>query len=152
AALRQPRPLQAATLEEWAVRGWLQGELAGLLPGALSPVDILYEWVWADPQIVRAWRFRERGTAHLPHEALVRDLWANLAAPDRERSAARLREAAAVAGSWWGGAERGWNRRPLVVLASSVGRKERGLPLAPLDDLTAAPLPAPLDAARVAAE
>src|SRR5205823_5550418 len=46
----------------------------------------------------------------------------------------------------------GWNRRPLVVLASSVGRKEQGLPLAPLDDLTAAPLPAPLDGARLAVE
>src|SRR5438132_311672 len=41
AALRQPRPLQPGTVEEWAARGWLEPEAAGLLPGALAPLDDL---------------------------------------------------------------------------------------------------------------
>jgi hypothetical protein len=152
AALRRPRPWQLPTLRRWVERGWLDPEGAGALPGELPPSVVFYEWAWADPEVTRAWRFREPVNELVPFEGLVRDVWANLPPGEAARTEARLREAVLTAGQWWGGAERGWNRRPLSVSAASVSRKQEGLPLLPLEDLTAAPLPGPVLAEAVARE
>lgn len=152
AGFRTARPLRETTLQEWTRREWLDSEQAELLPGSLDPASIFYEWAWVDRGASGDWRLRIRLEAGVALEDVVRDAWDNL--PEAQRTARRERLASAVrdAGSWWGGVERGWNRRPLAVLSSAVGRKQRGLPLLPMDDLTAAPLPGPVRTDRMAEE
>ena len=142
--LRAPRMWQPHTLQRWVDRGWLQPETASALPGEFSPAALCYEWALADPDAARAWRINEPLRPETPLEALVQDLWNNLPPSQREESRERLAQSVARASSWWGGAERGWNGRPYTLLESAVSRKQAGLPLLPLDDLTAAPLASPL--------
>lgn len=144
ALLQAPRVWQPATLQRWAERGWLELETASALPAELSPAVLFYEWAAVDPDIAASWRFREPVRVETPLEALARDAWNSLPAAERERSLERLREGVRRASSWWGGAEHGWNGRPFTVLDSSVTRKQSGLPLLALDDLSAAPLASPL--------
>jgi len=150
AALRLPRPWQRATLEGWAARGWLALDRLDMLPRELSPGQVLYEWAWVDPDAPRNWRFREAVRPEAPVELLVADLWAELPQPARAASRERLAEAVRTAGEWWGGVERGWNRRPLALRADDCGKKQAGLPLLPLPDLTCAPAPGPLAPALAA--
>lgn len=151
-ALRVVRHWQPPTLQAWVERGWLDPELARALPQELTPATVLYEWARVDPTVTRNWRFREPVKPETPFEALVRDLWRNL--PDAEQQRARGVLATAVAQStdWWGGAERGWNSRPLSMLASSVSKKQQSLPVVLMEDLTAAPLAGPLKGAAMAEE
>lgn len=147
AGLRASRALQAETLRGWMERGWVDEQQAALLPSALEPARVFYEWAWADPEIVRVWRLRGRVDASAPIEALVADAWESLPRAEQERSRERLTAAVRAASTWWGGAERGWNRRPLAVLSSAMPRKRGSqppLPLLPMDDLTAAPVPGPV--------
>lgn len=150
--LRRSQPWQPITLQEWALRGWLRPEAVQTLPESLNPAGVFYEWAAVDPDITLAWRFREPIRVETPVEALVRDAWSSLPAADQERTRARLAEAVRTAGAWWGGVERGWNGRPLVLLAGAAGRKSKGLPLLDMEDLTAAPAPSPLDAELLAKE
>jgi len=147
---RLPRPWQPPTVQAWVEQGWLEPQAAGALPQELSPAVVFYEWGGADPEVARHWQFREPTRATTPVEAFVRDAWAQLPADVAARSRERLAAATASAADWWGGAEKGWNGRPLVLPASAVSRKQAGLPLLPLDDLTAVALPGPFDAARLA--
>lgn len=137
--LRQSRPWQTATLEGWLSRGWLDPARLQTLPAELSPLAVFYEWAWCDPEVAGAWRVSLPPGPETPVEALVRDAWDQLPAVERHRTLTRLRKAVSNAGTWWGGAENGWNRRPLSVLATAVSKKTTGLPLLPLEDLTAAP-------------
>ena len=142
AALVRPRPWQLPTLQGWVERRWLDPELVGTLPSELAPGDVFYEWAWADPDVAAHWRFKEPVTELTPFEALVRDAWANLPAAEQTRTRERLTAAIGEAATWWGGAERGWNRRPLALLGSTLTKRQADLPLLGLDDLTAAPMPA----------
>jgi hypothetical protein len=151
-ALTTPRPWQLPTVQSWVQLGWIEPELVEALPPQLSPAQVFYEWAWADPESAAAWRFREPVLPTTPVEALVRDAWAQLPADQRAPRREALAAAVQRAGTWWGGAEQGWNRRPLAVLEAAVSKKQSGLPLIPLEDLTAAPLPGPLRAETVAAE
>ena len=147
------RVWQPATLEEWVGRGWLAADGAAALPETLSPTAVFYEWAWADPDVARYWRFREPVKEHTPVEALVRDAWRNLPEAAQTTSRERLATAVTEAATWWGGAERGWNRRPLSVPPGMVPKRGGApLPLLPLDDLTAAPVSSPIQAAVLAAE
>jgi hypothetical protein len=141
ALFRSPRPWQVPTLERWAAEGWLDPHKLPALPAEFPPVVVFYEWAWADPESALHWKFREPVTPETPVEALVADAWSNL--PDAVQAAARERLGAALqtACEWWGGAERGWNGRPLALLAEQVGKKQAGLPLLPMEDLSAAPAP-----------
>jgi hypothetical protein len=152
AALRLDRPWQLPTLQGWVQRGWLRPELVeGIVP-QLSPSVVLYEWATADPEAPRHWRLRQQVDPTTPFEAIAHELWEQYPPAAREPALQRLREAVVLAGTWWGGAERGWNGRPLSVPAAAVGRKQAGLPLLPLEDLTCAPLPAPADAHKATSE
>ncbi len=143
AALRAPRPWQPPTLHAWLQRGWILPEAAETLPDALAPAQVFYEWARAETASAAGWRLRDRPDADTPFEAVVRDAWSSLPESARPAAEARLREAVREAASWWGGSERGWNGRPLALSAAVVGKKQAGLPLLPLPDLTAAPLPFP---------
>lgn len=151
-ALRKAQPWQIPTLEGWVRQGWLDPELIEVLPPQLSAGQVFYEWAWADPEIGKYWRLREPLDETTPFEAVVRDVWSNL--PEAQKAGAKERLGAAViaASTWWGGAERGWNGRPLAVPAGTVNKKQQGLPLRPMDDLTAAPSPGPLRGEPVAQE
>src|SRR5688500_6401919 len=111
ATLRPGRPWQRPTLEAWVERGWLEPELVTLLPEQLSPAVVFYEWARADPGAVVFWRLSERLTVQTPFEVLVRDAWAHLPAETAAASRETLAGAVRDAGTWWGGAERGWNGR-----------------------------------------
>jgi hypothetical protein len=142
--LRLERVWQPATLEAWIGRGWLSVDGAEALPETLSPAAVFHEWAWADPDAVQHWRFREPLREQTPVEALVRDAWRNMPEAAQAQSRARLAEAVTEAATWWGGAERGWNRRPLSVPPDMLPKRSKtALPLLPLDDLTAAPAPGP---------
>ena len=143
-AMRVARPWQRLTLERWVRAGWLDPELLGALPDQMAPMTVLYEWARVDPEITKNWRLREPVLLATPFEAVVRDVWRNLPAAEQDRAAAVLAKAVTEAGAWWGGAERGWNGRPLSVLGTSVGKKQQGLQLLGMEDLTAAPLPGPI--------
>jgi hypothetical protein len=145
AALRQPRTLQGETLRRWVERGWLDPEGAGRLPARLSAVDVFYEWAWADPKVPLRWRLRAPAPA-AGVEEMVAGAWDRLPEADRVQARERLAQAVTEASTWWGGAERGWNRRPLAVPADAVPKKAQALPLLPLPDLTAAPAPPPVSA------
>jgi hypothetical protein len=89
----------------------------------------------------------------LPFEASVRDAWYNLPEEAQVMSRAALVDAVKTAGEWWGGVNKGWNGRPLALLGKDLPRRKRHLPLLPLlplDDLTAAPLPSAFNVSRVA--
>lgn len=147
------RVWQPATLEEWTGRGWLATNGAEALPESLSPTAVFYEWAWADPEVARYWRFRETLREHTPVEALVRDAWRNLPEAAQAESRERLVAAVTDAATWWGGAERGWNRRPLSVPPTMLPKRaDPTLPLLPLDDLTAAPTPGPFRAESLVIE
>ncbi|MCC2667765.1 MAG: hypothetical protein K0Q72_236 [Armatimonadetes bacterium] len=149
-ALRVSRPWQRPTLERWVKQGWLDPELLGALPAQIAPMTVLYEWARVDPQVTREWRLREPVVPETPFEAVIRDVWRNLSDAEQARAAAVLAKAVTEAGPWWGGAERGWNGRPLSVLASAIGKKQQDLPLLGMEDLTAAPLPGAINAAEAA--
>jgi hypothetical protein len=149
---REPRPWQMPLLRGWAERGWLIPELAETLPADLPPAELFYEWAWVDPDAARSWRFSEAVRPDTPNEALVHEVWSHLTAEEQVHTRERLAEALVEAGAWWGGAERGWNRRPLAVMGANLPRKKRQLPLLPLDDLTAAPLAAALRVEAMARE
>lgn len=145
-AWRAVRPLQPGTIARWEALGVLRPELRDALPGLLSAPQVFLEWAAVDPEAARWWHFREFPREECPLEALVAAAWE--AQPEARRPAAEaaLRDAVKEAAAWWGGAERGWNRRPLAVPPSLLprpGRRgaETGRLLLPLDDLTAAPLP-----------
>ncbi len=150
--LRLPRPWQLPTLEGWARSGWLDPELIEALPAEVSPATVFYHWAAVDPDVARGWRLREPLTETTPFEAVVRDVWRNLPADQQRTARERLAEAVVTAGTWWGGAERGWTGRPLSLPAASVPRKAQGLPLLGMPDLTAAPMPGPVHADAAAAE
>lgn len=149
-ALRAPRPWQVPTLQGWVERGWLDPELVRALPQELTAATVLFEWARVDPAVTRHWRFREPVRPETPFEALVRDLWNNLPVVEQERARGVLAAAVTQSVEWWGGAERGWNGRPLSLLGSNVSRKQKDLPLVLMEDLTAAPLPGPLKGAALA--
>lgn len=151
ALFRSPRPWQLPTLQRWAEQGWLDPQAVHALPAELAPAAVFYEWATADPEVAVHWRFREVVTPETPLEALVADAWDNLSEPVRARSRERLGAAVQTASQWWGGVERGWNGRPFALLAADVGKKQAGLPLLPMEDLTAAPLPLPLSGEMAAA-
>ena len=144
ALFRGPRPWQLPTLQRWVEEGWLDPQAVQALPAELSPAALFYEWAAADPEAARCWRFREPVLPETPLEAIVADAWDNLPAELRARSRERLGAAVQTASQWWGGVEQGWNGRPFALLAASVGKKQAELPLLPMDDLTAAPLPLPI--------
>lgn len=144
ALFRSPRPWQVPTLERWAAEGWLDPHKLDSLPAELPPVRVFYEWAWADPEVAPHWRFREPVTQATPVEALVADAWSNLPPSVQASSRERLGAALQTACDWWGGVERGWNGRPFVMLAEQVTRKQSGLPVFPVEDLTAAPAPGPI--------
>jgi len=148
--LRSVRPWQALTLQAWIERGWLDAELVRALPPELTPATVLYEWARVDPAVTRWWRFREPVKPETPFEAVVRDLWRNLPAAEQQRARGVLATEVTQATDWWGGAERGWNGRPLSLLGSSVSKKQQGLPVVTMDDLTAAPLAGPIKGAAMA--
>ena len=150
--VRAPRPWQEITLREWVERGWLNPELLDTLPATLSTAQVFYHWAWADEGALRCWRLREPLQEDLPFEASVRDAWSNLPPEVQSNSRAVLSEAVKTAGEWWGGVNKGWNGRPLALLAKDLPRRHRKLPplpLLPLDDLTAAPLPSAFNLPRV---
>jgi hypothetical protein len=149
---RQPRSWQLPTLQAWVRSGWLDAERVEALPQELPAAVVFYEWSRADPEIARHWRFRQSPNAQAGLETLVRDAWNHLPPGPREKTSGRLAEAVKGADAWWGGAERGWNGRPLAVPAAAVSRKQGGLPLLPVDDLTGAPLAAPILAEKAAQE
>lgn len=151
-ALRVVRPWQSPTLQAWIERGWLDAELVRALPQELTASSVLYEWARVDPAVTRCWRFREPVKPETPFEALVRDLWRNLPAAEQQRAQGVLADAVRQSTEWWGGAERGWNGRPLSMLGSSVSKKQQSLPLVLMEDLTAAPLAGPLQGAQLADE
>jgi hypothetical protein len=143
AALRMPRRLRKDTLAEWTARGWLQPAAEGL-PAGLSPAEVFLEWAWTDPDAAAHWRLGKASPAGASVETLVREAWSRLPEGAKPASNQRLRAAVEEAGTWWGGAPKGWNRRPLVVQAGAVGKKQQGLPLLPVEDLTGAPEPFPV--------
>lgn len=149
-ALRAPRPWQLPTLQGWIEQGWLDAELVRALPQELTAATVLYEWARVDPGVTRFWRFREPVKPETPFEALVRDLWRNLSVAEQERAREVLATAVIQAVDWWGGAERGWNGRPLSLLSSSVTKKQKDLPLVLMEDLTAAPLAGPIKGVAMA--
>ena len=151
ALFRLPRPWQDQTLQGWADLGCLDPDGAGTLPAELVPAVVFYEWAGADPDAAQYWRFREPLNEKTPVEAMVRDAWSAMPDAARTRGRERLAAALAASASWWGGAERGWNGRPFVLLPGAISRKQAALPLLPLEDLTAAPLPMPLRGERLPA-
>jgi hypothetical protein len=144
ALFRTPRPWQVPTLERWAAEGWLDPSKLPALPPELVPAMVFYEWAWADPEVTVHWRFREAILLETPIEVLIADAWTNLPEANRAASRERLGAALQTATEWWGGAERGWNGRPLAMLGENIGKKQTGLPLLPMEDLTAAPSPGPI--------
>lgn len=151
AALSRPRPWQGPTLQRWVALGYLEPELADALPAELSASTVFYEWVAADSNAPGWWSFREPVTPETPLEALVTDAWARIPEAARPDSRERLAGAVRIAGAWWGGAETGWNHRPLALLGSALPRRaRRPLPLLGMEDLTAAPERLPLRAELLA--
>ncbi len=152
AALRAPRPWQPGTLEAWVERGWLDPARVDALPREISPARVLYEWARTDPEVVTHWQITQPLVPETPVEAIVRELWSRLPEAVAITARARLSEALGRASAVWGGAEHGWNGRPLALLASALSKKGRTLPLVGLDDLTAAPLPALTQGSTMAAQ
>lgn len=144
ALFRGLRPWQLPTLQHWAEQGWLDPQAVHALPAELTPATVFYEWAVVDPEAALHWRFRDPVLPETPLEALVADAWEGLPEAVRATSRERLGAAVQTASQWWGGVERGWNGRPLALLAQDVGKKQSALPLLPQDDLTAAPLPLPI--------
>lgn len=149
---RVARPWQPATLTRWAERGWLPPEDLERLPVELSPSGVFLEWAWSDPEGAAGIRLREPLRPDTPFEAVLLDAWQSLPAPERESSLTRLREALREGRTWWGGAEKGWNRRPIALPTGELTQREHTLPCLEMTDLTAAPDSAPLDCRRMADE
>jgi hypothetical protein len=149
---RTPRAWQPGTLQAWVEQGWLDREAMGALPQQLSPSVVFYEWGGADPEAARHWRFRERAAPATPVEAMVRDAWAQLPPDVADRSRQRVAAAVVSTAAWWGNDDEGWNGRPFVLPAAAVPRKQAALPLLPLEDLTAEPLPGPWRVEKLARE
>jgi hypothetical protein len=143
-AFRRERPWQEPTLRRWAERGWLVPERLPLFPPALSPPAVPLEWAITDPEVAQGWSLRESLHPEVPVEALLDDLWRGLAPAKQQQSTRLLRRSLAEAVQPWAGAEAGWNHRPLVLPADKLGKQRDPLPVAALDDLTAAPGPGPI--------
>ena len=144
--LHTPRPWPRAWGTEWRRSGWLApGWDAAELPAELSVTQVLYDWAWADPDVLEHLSLRgvALGGPGLGLEPLLSALWVNLPEPVRattqERLAARLR----ASYSWWTGAESGWTGRPLLMDAARMPKGAAALPLVAVEDLTAAPIPGP---------
>ncbi len=152
AILRRAKPWQEPTLRRWVESQWLPAELLDLLPEGTSTVELFDGWARIDPATAAKWRFRSPLDARAPLEMTVAEVWNGLDPAAQSGAIDRLREALLESSSWWGGAERGWNGRPLVVLRGSLGKSERSLPLIEADDLTGAPLPSPFATERVLSE
>ncbi|HEU4754453.1 MAG TPA: hypothetical protein VFU47_15195, partial [Armatimonadota bacterium] len=151
ALFRQSRAIRKATVAGWVERGWL-GEGGGALPRQLSPAEVFLEWAWVHPEAAAHWKLRAAATPDAGLEEMLKEVWGALPGPVREASSERLAAALKEAPVWWGGAERGWNGRPLVVQEGAVSRKQAALPLLPIEDLTGAPSRLPLDADAVLRE
>jgi hypothetical protein len=144
--LHTPRAWPRAWGAEWRRSGWLAPgwELADL-PAELSLTQVLYDWAWADPDVLEHLSLRGApvGGEQVGLEPLLSALWVNLPEPARaatqERLAARLR----ASYSWWTGAEHGWTGRPLLMDATRMPKASAALPLVAVEDLTAAPIPGP---------
>ncbi len=140
-ALRSPLRGWGETQAAWRESGALTGGWG--LPRELSALDLLHAWAWCDPDSVS--RLANPGAGALTAEAI----WTTLPTAHRDAAEARLRDAVARAGTWWGGAEQGWNGRPLLLPKGSIGRQALSAVIA-VEDLTGAPKPAGLNLDRCA--
>lgn len=151
--LRQGRPWQLPTIQNWVMRGWLDPESTGLLPAELLPAKLFWDWASVDPDAALHWRIREKLMEATPAELLVREAWDSIPQAQRAESRRALAAAVAQAARPYGGSEQGWAHRPFVVLSSDLPRRAREpLPMEGADDMTAAEIGAPVHGEKMAAE
>lgn len=152
-ALREPRILSQDLFARWTAAGWLVKDGSGSLATEFSPAAALMEWLRVDPDVAEFWVTRVRVAKTTHTYELIADLWKNLPPARAEQSAALLRDEVARASTWWGGAELGWNGRAYAVSGSAAKKRAKNpIPLTPMEDLTAAPKPLPVDAGRIVEE